>query len=251
MTGLPDIVLGTLADPRLLLAALATAVAGVMRGYAGFGTAILLAPIFSTLFGPRVGVPINLLMELVVSAQLLPRALGEADRRVVLPLGLAACAATPFGAFVLIHADGELLRRAIGALVLAFDLALASPWRYGGARPLPLNLAIGAVSGLLKGATGMSGPPVILYLLSGPEEARRHRANLILFFGLIGVVSVIPPLWAGLIGVPTLVRTLVLLPLMMVCVRIGASLFHVIPAAWYRRFAFIALVVTGLIALLA
>jgi uncharacterized membrane protein YfcA len=55
-------------------AALATAVAGVMRGYAGFGTAVLLAPIYSVLWGPRAGVPVMLMLELIVSLQLLPRA---------------------------------------------------------------------------------------------------------------------------------------------------------------------------------
>ncbi|WP_376088340.1 sulfite exporter TauE/SafE family protein [Roseomonas sp. CCTCC AB2023176] len=251
MTDLSGPVLQTFGDPLLLLAALATGIAGMMRGYAGFGTAILLAPVFSTLWDPRTGVPIMLLMELVVSAQLLPKALKEADRRVILPIGLAAVIGTPIGAWVLIHADGETLRRSIGVLVLTFGLALMSPWRYHGARPLPLNLAIGGVSGLMKGATGMSGPPVILYLLSGPEEAKRHRANLILFFGLIGIVAVIPPLWAGLIGIATLLRTLILLPVMVVTVRIGASLFHVIPVRWYRRFAFGALVAAGLVAALA
>ncbi|WP_458096035.1 sulfite exporter TauE/SafE family protein [Roseomonas sp. WA12] len=233
-----------------LLAVLATAVAGLMRGYSGFGTAILLAPIFATLWGPRAGVPVVLLMELLVSAQLLPRALGEADRRMVVPIGLAAVLAMPLGSLVLLAADGATLRRAIGALVLVFGFVLLSPWRYHGARPLGVNLVVGAVAGLLKGATGMSGPPVILYFLSGPEEARRHRANFILFFGVIGVASIVPPLFTGLIDLPALLRSAALLPVLLVCVRIGAAMFHHIPPAWYRRFAFLALLAAGGIALL-
>ncbi len=250
MTGLEGW-LAPLADPRLLLAALATAVAGLMRGYAGFGTAILLAPVFSTLWGPREGVPIMLLLELAVSAQLLPKAFREADRRVILPIGLAAVAATPLGAWVLVNADGTLLRQSIGALVLTFGLLLLSPWRYHGARPLGLNVAVGAIAGLMKGATGMSGPPVILYLLSGPEEVRRHRANLIFFFGVIAVIAVVAPLWAGLIDWTTLLRTAVMLPIMVLGVRIGARLFGVVPTRLYRPFAFAALIAAGLVALLA
>lgn len=237
--------------PSFILAALGVAVAGVMRGYSGFGTAILLAPILSTLWGPRAGVPVLLLMELVVSVQLLPRSFKEADRAMVLPIGLAAVLATPLGAGVLLYADGLALRRAIGALVLVFGLLLLSPWRYRGARPLWLNITIGGIGGLLKGATGMSGPPIILYFLSGLEEAKRHRANLILFFGLIAIVAVVAPLVGGLIDATVLVRTAVLLPLMVLCVRFGARLFHVIPTVWYRRFAFGALVLAGMIALLA
>jgi len=236
--------------PGFLLALLATGVAGLMRGYSGFGTAILLAPVFATLWGPRAGVPVVLLMELVVSAQLLPRAFGEADKRMVVPIGLAAVLAMPLGAVVLLQADGTALRQAIGALVLVFGVVLLSPWRYRGARPLALNLAVGAVSGLLKGSTGMSGPPVIVYFLSGPEEVRRHRANFILFFGVIGIASIVPPLLAGLIDAPALLRAAVLLPVLLLSVRTGARLFHLVPVPWYRRFAFAALIAAGGIALL-
>ena len=118
-------------------------------------------------------------------------------------------------------------------------------------RALALNVAVGTVSGLLKGSTGMSGPPVILYLLAGTEEAKRHRANLILFFATIAVVSVIVPFLAGLIDLTAMLRCAILLPVMAACVPVGARLFHIIPVAFYRRFALAALMAAGGIALLA
>ncbi len=236
-------------DWRLLAAILATAIAGVMRGYSGFGTAVILAPVYSLLWGPRAGVPVMLLMELVVSLQLLPGAIKDADRRVVLPLGGAAALATPFGAWILLTADGDTLRRFIGGFVLVFGLLLMSGWRYHGSRPLPLNLAVGTAAGLLKGATGMSGPPVILYLLAGLEDAKRHRANLILFFATIAIVSIVPPLLGGLIDLPVLVRLAVLLPVMALAVPIGARLFKVVPERLYRPFAMGVLLAAGGLAL--
>ncbi|HEV7268479.1 MAG TPA: sulfite exporter TauE/SafE family protein [Falsiroseomonas sp.] len=251
MTGILLEMAGLLGDWRIYAALTATAVAGIMRGYSGFGTAVLLAPAYSVLWGPRVGVPVMLLMELVVSLQLVPRAFAEANRRVILPIGGAAALATPLGAFILISADQDLLRRCIGGFVLIFGLLLMSGWRYSGSRPLPLNIAVGTAAGLLKGATGMSGPPVILYLLAGPEAVRQHRANLILFFGTISVISVIPPALGGLMSWAVLAKTLLLLPVLMLCVPIGARLFRVIPERWYRRAALLFLVSTGLVALLA
>jgi uncharacterized membrane protein YfcA len=240
-----------LTDWRFLAAAAVTTIAGLMRGYSGFGTAILLAPAFSVLWGPRIGVPIILLMELFVSAQLVPKAIAQADRRVILPLGGAAVIATPIGAFILLTADQDSLRRFIGAFVLVFGLLLMSGWRYRGSRPLPLNMAIGTTAGFLKGATGISGPPVILYLLAGPEDARKHRANLILFFGIISVISVIPPLLGGLVGWSVLTKLALLLPILLLCVPLGARLFHVVPESWYRRLALGLMITTGTITLLA
>jgi uncharacterized membrane protein YfcA len=244
-------VAAALTDWRIVAAAVVTAIAGLMRGYSGFGTAILLAPAFSVLWGPRVGVPVILLMELFVSAQLLPKAFAQADRRVVLPLGGAAALATPIGAFILLTADEDALRRFIGGFVLVFGLMLMSGWRYHGSRPLALNLAVGTTAGLLKGATGISGPPVILYMLAGPEEARRHRANLILFFGIIAVISVVPPALGGLMGWAVIARLALLLPVLLLCVPVGARMFHVVPERWYRRLALGLLIATGTITLLA
>lgn len=250
MTGLPAEMAALLGDWRFYAAALITALAGLMRGYSGFGTAVLLAPACSVLWGPRIGIPVMLLMELAVSLQLLPKAFGDANRRVILPIGAAACLATPVGAFILLTADQDLLRRFIGGFVLVFGLLLMSGWRYNGSRPLPLNVAVGTLAGLLKGATGMSGPPVILYLLAGPEAAKQHRANLILFFATIAVISVIPPAIGGLMGWMVVAKALVLLPVLLCCVPIGARLFHVIPDRWYRRAALTFLVITGSITLL-
>ena len=83
MTDLINAAMPVLTDWRLVAAGLATAIAGLMRGYAGFGTAVILAPIYSVMWGPRAGVPIMLLMELIVSIQLLPKAFKDADQRVI------------------------------------------------------------------------------------------------------------------------------------------------------------------------
>jgi uncharacterized membrane protein YfcA len=249
LNSLTETAWAVLADWRLLAAVLATAVAGVMRGYSGFGTAVILAPVYSLLWGPRAGVPVMLLMELVVSVQLLPSAMKEADRRVVLPLGGAAALATPLGAWILFTVDGEVLRRFIGGFVLVFGLLLMSGWRYHGSRPLGLNIAIGTIAGLLKGSTGMSGPPVILYLLAGLEEAKRHRANLIMFFATIAIVSVVVPVLGGLVDLTVLLRLAVVLPVMALTVPLGARLFHVVPVRLYRPFAMGVLLAAGGLAL--
>lgn len=247
---MPDALLAVF-DWRLVAAALGTAVAGLMRGYSGFGTAILLSPLYSLLWGPAAGVPVMLLLELFVSAQLLPRSWREADRPLILPIALAACAATPLGAYILLTADPEALRRAIGALVLTLGLLLLTPLRYHGPRPLALNVGVGLVSGVMKGSTGMSGPPVILYLLAGKDAARQHRANLIFFFGVIAVVAVGVPLAAGLITWAVMLKLALMLPVMVLFVRLGARLFRVVPERFYRPFALVCLLAVGALALLA
>lgn len=236
---------GELLAPGMLLAALATAAAGIMRGYAGFGTALTLAPIYSMLWSPREGVAIMLLMEALIAGSLVPGVWRVWDRRVTLPMAAIACLLLPFGAFVLVAVEGQLLRRVIGGLVLGFGIVLAIGWRYHGSRPLWLNLLVGATSGLMKGATGMSGPPVILYFLSGAEAARQHRANLIVYFGIVSIAAVLPVFWYGLATQPVLLRLVALLPVLVATVRVGIRLFGRLPERWFRASAYLFLFAVG------
>jgi uncharacterized membrane protein YfcA len=238
-------------DLRLAVAALATAVAGIMRGFAGFGTAITLAPVYSVLWGPAVGVPTMLLLEAAIGSQLLFGAWKDVNRRVAVPMAGAACAMVPLGAWMLFVADPEWLTRAMGVLVIAFSAVLASGWRYRGSRPLPLTMAVGATAGLMKGSTGMSGPPVILYLLAGTEEAREHRANLIMFFAIIGIVALLPPFIGGLFTAAVLIKVALLVPVMLLFVRVGAAMFGRVRQGRFRAVAYGILLIVGLIALLA
>lgn len=245
-----DNALALLLTRETALAALATLLAGVMRGYAGFGTAITLAPIYSLLWGPRLGVPTMLVMEALIAGSLVPGVWRVWNRRVTLPMAGAACLALPFGTVLLAATEPQLLRRAIGGLVLGFAILLSAGWRYRGARPLPLNLGVGVVSGLLKGATGMSGPPVILYLLSGAEAAREHRANLIVFFGIVSLAAIPPLVWYGLLNVTVVVLTAAMMLPLLGGLRVGIKLFGRLPEAWFRRIAYLFVGSVGLVALL-
>jgi uncharacterized membrane protein YfcA len=65
------------------------------------------------------------------------------------------------------------------------------------------------------------------------------------------VISVVPPLMGGLMGWSVLARLALLLPILLLCVPLGARLFHVLPERWYRRLALGLLIITGSITLLA
>ena len=81
------------ADIGLWTAIGVTLVAGLMRGFAGFGSAMLMAPIFAILFGSADMVVTVVAIELVVSLQLFPQVRRDADWKTLKPMSIAACAA--------------------------------------------------------------------------------------------------------------------------------------------------------------
>ena len=123
--------------------------------------------------------------EIVAGAPMMLDAARNATWRLLAPIALAACVTVPLGGYVLVHADQDIVRRAIAAVVFIFALLLLKGARYTGAHGPASSGALGALSGTVLGATGIGGPPVILYLLSGPDSMRVTRANLTLYVGVL------------------------------------------------------------------
>ena len=127
-------------------------VAGMVRGFAGFGAAMMMTPVFSALYGPAVGIALCMLLEIAVALPLLPRAIQYVDWRRIGLLMVAAVVGAPLGNLVLTRSSPEPMRWAISAIVLtrggAAGERLALP-RANGARRS--RSAIGATSGFLNG----------------------------------------------------------------------------------------------------
>lgn len=235
----------------VLAAALGVAlVAGLMRGFAGFGSGMLMAPVFALLFGPLDTVVIIIVMELVVTAQLLPAVRRAVDWPLVGAMGAVAALFMPLGSWLLVSLDAGLMTRAIALVVLGFVALLWSGWSYPGARRLPVTLGVGALSGTMMAATSLGNPPVMLYLLAGRDAAAVSRANVTAYFALTLTTLIALMLASGLIAARALWTAALLLPLYMLAAWAGSRLFRASGEALYRRVALAFLAAAGLIGLL-
>lgn len=224
------------APERLALAALVGAVAGVIRGITGFGGAMVMSPPLALLLGPLLAVPIALLLESVAAAPMLAQLRHLVRWRVIGPIILAACVTLPLGTYVLLSVDPLVMRRVIAAVVIVFSLLLLRGWRYSGPRRASTGAGLGALSGLMTGATGMGGPPVVLYLLAGPDPIAVTRANLTFFVGAINLAGVVSVAVGGLLGAHALGLTLLLAPGYYLGMVAGTRLFSRFNDTRFRRF---------------
>jgi uncharacterized membrane protein YfcA len=228
-----------------------TLVAGLMRGFAGFGSAMLMAPVFTILFGSGEMVVTIVAIELVVSLQLFPQARGDADWKMLTPMGIAACVAMPLGVWLLASVDKNTIVTAVSAIILGFVVLMWSGWKYTGRRSALAAAAVGAVSGVMMATTSVGGPPVVLYLLSGNDPPRLNRANIVVFFFLTQFLLILIVLAMGVAGWEALARAVVLLPVMLVGAWAGGRIFHGLAGErLYRNVALVILGATGLFGLL-
>ena len=215
--------------------ALVALVAGVVRGVTGFGGALVMTAPLALLLGPLLAVPVVLLLESVAAAPMLVKTMPQVRWRVFAPLGIAACAAVPLGAMVLVSADPQLLRRAIAAIVIVFSALLLRGWRYAGRPRLSTSVGLGALSGAMLGATSVGAPPVILYLLSGPDRVETTRANLTLYLVVTSLAGLAVLLAHGVLDAAAAWTALWLAPGYFAGLVAGMRLFPYVSETRFRQ----------------
>jgi uncharacterized membrane protein YfcA len=199
--------------------------AGLLQAANGFGFAVLAVPLFLLFAEPGPAVQLVVIVTLALSAVVLPGMGREVDGRLLVRLGLGGLAGLPLGLLAFRYADPIAVRAVIGVTILVFaGIIVAMRLRR---QPIAVamrpgrDLATGVVSGIATALTGMSGPPVLIYLMLAGMPPRAVRATLFAFFAAcyaatlaayvatigvpratwLGAASLIPFAWAGgLIG---------------------------------------------------
>lgn len=198
-------------------------VAGFMRGFVGFGGALVVIPVLSLIIGPLAAVPVAAISGLPSTVQLLPAAIRDSERAFVLPIAIATFSAAPFGAWVLVTTDPALMKVLIAACVLAMVVMIARGWELG--TSTAITAAAGAGAGFIQGATGVGGPPIVTVALARKGDAHRQRGNVLGAVTAIALSSMIPMLYHGLFTLEVLIAGVVLTPVYSFGTWLGARYF--------------------------
>ncbi len=234
---LVDTLLGFLNEPRYWAVVGAAALAGLVRGFSGFGGAMMFMPIAGLMYEPKLAAVWLLIADDAAALPMLRDAVRRCVWREVLPLALAAVAAIPLGVALLVVADANLMRWMVCGVILLAVALMARGWRYQGRLGLPATLGTGALAGLSGGAVALPGPPVVLLWLGGQSAAATVRANLVVFFGFTALATAIAYWWNGLFTAESLLSSLPLIPAYLLPLRFGMRLFARADEAQFRRVA--------------
>lgn len=237
---------GLLATPGLFWLVATIGAAGIVRGFTGFGTALIFVPV-AGIFLPSPDVVALITMTGVAStAALLPRALRTGDVAEVGIMSVAALVTVPFGIWALTLLDQTTIRWIVTAIAAIMLVALVVGWRFFGKVGKPGLLGVGAAAGVFGGLTG---PAVILFYLSGVARVEIVRANTIIFLAVLDVVIVANLMLRGMTDAGLFLLALILAVPYFATTMIGQALFDPGYEKTYRRAAYAVIglaVVTGL-----
>lgn len=228
----------------------ATLLGGLVRGFTGFGFAMVFMPLASLVVGPVGALGLIWFIDVLFAVPIAARNARQAEWREVAPLLLTATLALPAGVWLLIWLDRETMRWLLACLVLSAVALMASGWRYHGRPGIPLSLGVGVLSGLFNGMASIGGMPLAVFWL-GAQRNDRHktRANLQTFFGFSTVISGVT-LW--LTGILTPAAALMALPLIAIYgagMALGTHGFRLASESTFRSIAYLVIFLSAVISL--
>jgi len=246
--------LGALARDALALDGLwwlvaAVMAAGLVRGFSGFGSAMIIMPIASAVLTPVAALVLLAMTEFFGPLPNLPAAVRNGSRREVGRLVLGAVAGMPLGLLILTRVDGAMFGWMVSGVVLALLPLLVSGWRYRGRMTPRLVAATGGFGGFLSTSTGLPGPPVIMLYMASPKPVAESRANLLMYLLSIDVLMIGIFLWMGLFdGVAAVLGLMLAVPYMLANVA-GALLFDPRAERSYRAVAYLVIAASAVLGL--
>ncbi len=138
MTELLATLFPALPSSGLAILTLATLLGGLVRGFTGFGFAMVFMPLASIVIGPVAALALIWVIDAPFALPLAARSARRADWREVVPLLVAATLTLPIGLWLLLWLDRQTMRWLLAGLVLGAVALMASGWRYQGRPGLPL-----------------------------------------------------------------------------------------------------------------
>lgn len=251
MIELPDSAafLAVIHDSGFIAVAVVAITAAMVRGFSGFGAALIYVPLTAAIFTPQVAVASFALIDFTCATPFAVRAIPQCRGREVLPALAAAFVTVPLGALAQATLDPLLLRWSMALLVLMFVALLAAGWRYPFKPSPPAAVGAGALSGFLGGAAQLAGPPLILFWLSSANPAAYVRANMLVYLMLLALILMGNYAWHGLMTAQTIALSVSIWPVYIVAMGLGARLFKGASEQTYRRIAYAIVAVAALVSL--
>jgi uncharacterized protein len=194
----------------LVLVAVGTLLAACVQATGGIGFALILTPVLFAVL-PAVGAIVIatglglLLNALVLFAE---HRRPTVEWKEVLPILVAAAPGTVVGLLVLRALPKPVLQVAVGIAVIGFGLMVLRGRLQVPARQGWVRVPLGFTTGVLTTSTGVSGPPVALWLSSRGLRGRAVRDSLgALFLGLgvIAALTLLPVVHEAHLGAWTLI----------------------------------------------
>ena len=225
-------------------------VATFIRSAFGFGEALVAVPLLALLMPVSVAAPLAMLVSITVAGVVVIQDHSDLDFRSAGWLVVFTLPGIPLGLLLLKSVAEPVVKGALACVVIAFALYSLFSARPRELRDDRLAWLFGFSAGVLGGAYGMNGPPLVVYGSLRRWSPRRFRATLQGYFlpaSLLGAVGYwLLGLWTPVVSHYYLWS----LPAVALAIVLGRVVNRRMPGHRFLRWVNVGLVATGIVLLL-
>lgn len=221
--------------------------ATLIRSAFGFGEALIAVPLLALFMPINTAAPLAVLLSISVAAVVVVQDWKHIHLSSVAGLLVATVFGIPLGLLVLTSAHQEFVKAGLGILIMLFGAySLLSPARLElDHESRPLLLLSGFLAGILGGAYGMNGPPLVVYGSLRKWSPQHFRATLHAYFlpaSILGMAGY----WSAGLWTRTVTREFLLsVPVMLPAVFLGRALNHRFSGTGFLKYVYGCLILVG------
>jgi uncharacterized protein len=224
--------------------------ATLVRSAFGFGEALIAVPLLALVLPVKVAAPVAVLCSITVAAVVLAQDWRDVHLHSATRLILWTLLGIPLGLVLLRIGSESFVKGALGILVAGFSM---SALRHAGSLRLHDDRRawiFGVVAGVLGGAYGMNGPPLVMYgslRRWSPEQFRATLQGYFLPASVIGFAGY----WVAGLWTPIVTRYYLLsLPTALLAIGLGRAINRRLDAARFLVYIHFGLIASGAVLLL-
>lgn len=230
-----------------LLILLISFIATLMRSTFGFGESLVAVPLFSLFLPIDVAVPLSVFISILVALVVVVQDHHKIHLDSAKWLIIFAIPGIPAGILILMYGSEQLVKIGLGVVIILYAIyALTGKTNFTLHRDNKLWLFIcGFLSGVLGGAYGINGPPLVIYGNMRKWTAQHFRATLQAYFLVASTIGIIGYLFKGLVTVTVLKDFAIALPAAIPAIYIGRYLNHKIKGNAFFKYVYGLLLLIG------
>jgi len=238
-------------DPLTAYVVVVIFAATLIRSTLGFGEALFAVPLLALRTRVAVAAPLAVLVSIVVAGLIVVQDWRRIEFRSAGGLIITALFGIPLGVLLLARANDQAVKLVLGAIIVVFSLySLASGHvrrsRHDHAGWL---VACGFLSGILGGAYGMNGPPLVVYGALRGWSPQQFRATLQGYFLPVSIVGLMGYAFIGLWDAAITRYFLWSLPGVAVATMLGGAINQRMASHAFSRIVHGALLIIGAVLL--
>lgn len=220
---------------HFIILALCAFLAGLVRGFSGFGLSAVLVASAAFVISPKLIIPTAQAMEVIASIALIPTVWRDVNWKWLTPLGAAYVLSIPAGVAALAYLPVTALRVGGCVLLLVASLCLLLNRRPQLPDGFPLRFGTGIVAGFFAGATSLGGMVASVMLFAVSLPAKNLRATLIVLFFGSALYSLSWGAWHGVVTTETFTRAAWLAGPLLAGIALGSHGFRNVSEALFRK----------------